>query len=168
VTNPMMTALSNSLLMTKEDLTASLRTVYPSGDCTFPPYASFGVCSRCADVTHLIKSTKHGDNITLPNGLQAWTGSCWAAYTITKTSANGKLNSDTLAECMGDGTTGNFSILTSQDSSGLVDQAPSTFSAVDYTLHFCAHSYNSFMSSNIYHEHVKRPIENPAWNFLPP
>jgi hypothetical protein len=57
---------------------SSLQTTCSSGNCTFPPYASLGVCSRCADVTSLIKHTFHQeesksedyDTWTLPNGLE--------------------------------------------------------------------------------------------------
>lgn len=60
---------------------AAISAQCPTGNCTFPPYASIAVCSKCADITSkidkvcipinsIMSSAKCEMHPTIPNGLQ--------------------------------------------------------------------------------------------------
>ena len=59
--------------------TSTVTTDCASGNCTWPPYESLAICSRCADVSDLIMTTQSGKEVpecnnsscvwTLPNAL---------------------------------------------------------------------------------------------------
>ncbi len=67
---------------------SSITPACPTGNCTFPAYASLAVCSQCRNVSSLVinSTTQAGDydyqwNFTLPNGLEMGGDSAQGAYT---------------------------------------------------------------------------------------
>ena len=60
-------ALDLSALSSDFDISPACST----GNCTWPPYQSLGICSTCMDIASKLeaKSTTSGENWTLPNGL---------------------------------------------------------------------------------------------------
>jgi len=155
---------------------SSIRPTCPSGNCTSPPYASLGVCSKCVDVTRLLQynmdpGTGLGPAYSwiLPNGLSlvnAETGFTYINISSTGLSTgptdairNMSLNSDALSTYITAGTISNISIISTPGNS---KQASSTI-AQDCTLFFCARSYASSSILNVYTENITDVFETPVW-----
>lgn len=121
-----------------------------TGNCTFAPYQSLGICSRCANITDFLKLRKV-DGVTsqqatykykLPN-----------SFTFqTSTTGNYLMNSTYLAPLVSLNTTGLASILnfTAITSSGY--GVPPTVSATECSLYFCVDTYHAGVSSGAFTE----------------
>ncbi|KAF2014379.1 hypothetical protein BU24DRAFT_423344 [Aaosphaeria arxii CBS 175.79] len=56
-------AVYNAFYNSSASLDQSVRFTCETGNCTWPPYVSMGVCNSCADVTqHMIREHGHGEN----------------------------------------------------------------------------------------------------------
>jgi hypothetical protein len=170
VGQPLMAALYDGVYST--NLSHSITSVTascPTGNCTFPSYASLAVCSRCHDVSALLTYTYDPGNglgaiynWTLPNGLSLVNAETAVTF-INLTSTT--LNDDALAVYYRSlGTIVNASIIIGNANGG-GSQPPE--SAWDCVLSFCAKSYNSSESLGIYTEVVLDDFEDPGWTLSP-
>lgn len=178
VGEPMMAAIYDGIF--SQNLThtsSSLQATCPSGDCAFPPYASLGVCSRCADVTPLLKyhmtpNVHLGASYywSLPNGLQLSNIETGISYINISSSSSSPgtsyspetaLNSDALSAYQTQGTLLNISIITGPGNG----KAASSAEARDCVLFFCARTYTSHYLSNVFHEQIYSTFEKPAWKW---
>lgn len=147
----------------------------PTGDCTFPEYASIAICSRCRNVTSSIKdvcvpidTTRASGNVTnncvmhatLPNGLTMRNGHSTAPmndyiYNYMNTSTNESLNEKT--------STGfwnlvnltvliaNVDIESLEINYDLMYRNPIAF---DCDFYFCVRKYASKVSNGVFSEHI--------------
>lgn len=184
-TQPLMAALYNGVF--SRNLTASTSSVTsncPSGNCTFPSYASLAVCSTCEDVTSLLEYTSREHRLggtyrySLPNGhafISAQTSVALLNITSGTTSIvlSGRsllLNSETLAPYVSVASIANISVIAS------AKEGPHAY---DCVLSFCAKSYKATETFNVFEEttldvfdklkptisHKKRPEYNETITF---
>jgi hypothetical protein len=172
VGEPMMAAMYNGVFSSNlTQSSSSLQVTCATGNCTFPPYASLGVCSQCADVSSTLQSTSveipsdpsgpgeegaggaYGTRFTLPNGLSSlWTD---RAVAFLNMSSPAKLNSDALSAYLRTGTISTISVIGFSRGFGMPF-------AVDCVWYFCVRSYNSSSSSTYFQENITStygPIE---------
>ena len=141
----------------------------PTGNCTFPSFASMAVCSKCANVTSLLNHTYDpgtglgsSDIWTLPNGQSIGnieTG--YEAINMNASFASGvgsqalPLNSRALLPYSHQGAITNMTILI---------EGPSAW---DCVLFFCAKSYEAGETLGAYTESVLDTFDEPQWRTLP-
>lgn len=150
---------------------SSITTQCPTGNCTFPPYASLAVCSRCNNVTSLLNYTYDANvedgmtlgatyNYALPNGLSLFSSESSVAY-VNITGAMWP-NSDTLDAFQSSGTISNISVITGSPNATAVVVSPV---ALDCVLFLCAKSYNSGDYLGTFNETVTDVFDQPEWTF---
>ena len=144
---------------------SSIIPVCPTGNCTFPAYASLAVCSHCANVSSLVvNSTKQsGDydynyNFTTPNGLNINGDSAQGVWSpIVMTTQLTELNSKALDRWLY-----NQGILVT---SIMMWKGPGyEVEAADCALTYCAKEYTSRIHQGKFVEDVTAVIEPPVWN----
>ena len=166
VEQSMKAAIYNGIFYHNASVTgAAIPVNCPTGNCTFPEYASMAICSRCRNVTSSIKdvcvpvdTTRAWDNVpnscamqaTLPNGLTMHNGS------YINTSTNQPLNEET--------STGFWNLVNLTVLIAYVDIQFSDFgnyylnyrnaTAFDCDFYFCVQKYASKVSNGIFSEHI--------------
>lgn len=141
--------------------TSSIRGFCPTGNCTFPSYASLAVCSNCQNVTSFLQYTTKPDRLgdsyiyTLPNGHTLASAESGVAYLNISASTGPSslpynrlpLNSNDLSIYQSAGTIANISLIFGGDPS-----TPWNHTAWDCVLSFCAKSYNASDSLGFFNE----------------
>ena len=176
VTQPMMAAIYDGVFNSNLTRSASsIQATCPSGNCTYPAYASLAVCSHCTEVTSMLQYSETPNLLgtiytwRLPNGHELVN----AETAITQINMTGTslgdgtdsiqtfpLNSKVLDTYQSIGTLTNISIIAESDH----PQEPKNNAvAIDCTLHFCAKSYQSSALLNIYDENVSITYDKPRW-----
>lgn len=153
---------------------SAIRPICPSGNCSFTPSASIGVCSQCASVSDLLSFMTDQDPSTsvtgrwvLPNGHEfvLYEGqNLFSNITTSVVDSTGldttniaplALNSDTVAAYNSLGTLSNTSIIALT--------LPNTLYAVDCMFYICSRSYNASIRLNKYQENVTSVHDRPVW-----
>jgi hypothetical protein len=144
---PMKAAIYDGIFYQNVSTTATaISPTCSTGNCTFEQYSSLFVCSRCVNVTSLIKTTCTSGNpspsspyclYTLPNGLNA-TGD--HSLLQTSTGALSTTEFDNAGPVIS-----NFSAILISDNDPVV-------SALDCILYFCAKIYHSSVVRGAFHE----------------
>ncbi|ERF72549.1 hypothetical protein EPUS_02831 [Endocarpon pusillum Z07020] len=161
-TQPLIAAVYDGVFSRNLTRSASSITPYcPTGNCTFPEYASLAVCSNCHNVSSLLRVTHEPDQISgiskysLPNGHSLTSESTIFGYLSINASTGPstlrsnhlELNSDTLSKYQSPGTITNVSVITGGDPS-----EPWAYTAWDCVLAFCAKSYQASQSLSYFNE----------------
>ena len=146
---------------------SSITPVCPTGNCTFPAYASLAVCSHCQDVSSLvINATEIRDehdnfwNFTLPNGLAITGDSAQVVYNPIIMSNSVAPNTKALDPWLH-----NYNIVFT---SIMIWKGPgygpeSTVEAADCTLSFCAKAYTAEVVQGQFTENVTAIVDQPQW-----
>jgi len=174
---PLMAAVYDGVF--SKNLTRSTSSITPycsTGNCTFPSYASLGVCSKCHNVTSSLRFTTEPNplgsiyNYTLPNGHSLISAETSIAYLNISASSGPStlpsnplhLNSDVLSAYQSAGTITNISVVT-----GIDPSRPWTQTAWDCVLSFCAKSYNATESLNFFDETLLEVFDELKSTILP-
>ncbi|KAF7509001.1 hypothetical protein GJ744_008396 [Endocarpon pusillum] len=142
----------------------------PTGNCTFPEYASMAICSRCRDVTSSIKNvcvpSGYAPNrcvmrSALPNGLTMPNYNTEETFTYINTSTNESLNEKTSTDFW------NFVNLTVLIANRDVESVLTSyvFSAFDCDFHFCVQKYASEVSNGVFSEHILANFTGDETNY---
>jgi hypothetical protein len=161
-TQPLIAAVYDGVFSRNLTRSASSVTPYcPTGNCTFPEYASLAVCSNCHNVSTFLRVTHEPDQISgiskysLPNG-HSLTGESTTFGYLSINASTGpstlrsnhlELNSDGLSKYQSPGTITNVSVITGGDPS-----EPWSYTAWDCVLAFCAKSYKASQSLSYFNE----------------
>lgn len=160
ISPPILAALYNGVFssnLTRSE--SSVTSTCPSGNCTFPAYASLAMCSHCHNVSSLVKSigVPGTSDITwiLPNGFSFTEQNIDMEATILNMTASGTssllLNTDDLA--------GYASPLTTNMTIISIDGP----NAWDCVLSFCAKSYNPREAFGYFNETTTDTFDEPQW-----
>jgi hypothetical protein len=150
---PMKAAIYDGIFYQNVSTTATaISPTCSTGNCTFEQYSSLFVCSRCVNVTSLIKSTCTSGSLStsspycvyaLPNGLNA-TGD--HSLLQTSTGALSTTEFDNAGPVIS-----NFSSIIFSDNDPVV-------SALDCILYFCAKIYHSSVVRGAFHETTEATV----------
>ncbi|KAF7513919.1 hypothetical protein GJ744_006533 [Endocarpon pusillum] len=158
-TQPLIAAVYEGVFSRNRTRSASSITpCCPTGNCTFPEYASLAVCSHCHNVSSLLRVTHQISGISrysLPNGHSLTSESTNSGYLSINASIGPstlrpnhlELNSDTLSKYQSPGTITNVSVISGGDPS-----EPWAYTAWDCVLAFCAKSYQASQSLSYFNE----------------
>ena len=175
-TQSMMGAVYDGVFSKNLTRSASSVTGYcPTGNCTYPSFASLAVCSSCQNVSSLLQYTSEPNrlgtvyNYTLRNGHQLAGAQSSLAYLNITASGDAyrtlELNSDDLSLLNSPATITNVSMIIGGNLS-----EPWAQTAWDCVFSFCAKSYNASESLSLFNE---TPLDvfdeiKPALRPLPP
>ena len=123
-----------------------------TGNCTFPPYSSLAVCTKCVDVTHLVAqngcsvsgSITQCTNYTLPNNLVL------NGYSEFINSSTGMTPNTKMLDSYGS-TLVNLSMLVSQSA---FEATPGDIRAYDCSIYFCLQKYQASFNNGVFKEAV--------------
>jgi Protein of unknown function (DUF3176) len=159
-------ALYNGILAKDISQSSSAMSVScPTGNCTFPPYASIAMCSACTEVTSLLNSSKAerfessvvylGSKKVhfLPNGLQTWDVD--ASFTVLNISTVNDLNTDELLSYQP--RLFNISAIW-----GEYHETPHTHRAFDCVFYFCVQTFSGAVTQNDFTELVQDVHHDPS------
>lgn len=164
-------ALYNGIL--SRDLSQSSTAISascPTGNCTFPPYATIAMCSACTEVTSLLNSSDLDPYVpgeawlggtlvhSLPNGLQTWDIN--SGFTGLNISAAFALNTDDLLSYQP--RLFNISAIW-----GEYNAVPRTRQAFDCVFYFCVQTFSGSVTRNdftesvqdVYHDASMEPVD---------
>jgi Protein of unknown function (DUF3176) len=141
--------------------TSSITANCPTGNCSFPPYASLAVCSKCHNVSSFLQYTTESNllgathSYALPNGHSLIsTQTSVAHFNITSSTGPSTLpqnhlepNSDDLAVYLSAVTIANISMIVGGNPAD-----PRNQTAWDCVLLFCAKSFYASVSHGVFQE----------------